>query len=297
MVDVCVVGHVTRDIIKINGEVKELPGGTAYYTPIALKNLGMKVAVVTKINYEDKYLLDELNKNNIPVFLKRSSKTTVFENIYIDGHSAGRDRIQRVRSIATPFTVEEIISIPISPKIFHIGPLTKDDISLEVLKFLAKKSMISLDMQGFLREAVKGCVKMEDWKEKRKTLGYVDIIKANEMEAKIITNKKDAKEAARQLSSLGPKEVIITLGSDGSLIYSGGKFYRIPAYPQEKIVDPTGCGDTYMAGYIYKRLRTSSFFLDFNEIGKFANVVASLKLGKYGPFKDSAEKIESILKS
>jgi len=47
------------------------------------------------------------------------------------------------------------------------------------------------------------------------------------------------------------------------------------------VVDPTGCGDTYMAGYICKRLTSE----DFNEIGKFASKIASLKLERFSPLR------------
>ena len=49
MFDVCVVGQVTKDIVKTADDEIEKPGGTAYYTAIALKKLGMSVAVITKL--------------------------------------------------------------------------------------------------------------------------------------------------------------------------------------------------------------------------------------------------------
>jgi len=291
MLDVCIIGHVTRDIIRIEGKEKILPGGTAYYSSIALKSLGLNVAVVTKVSYSDKYLLNDLKKINIPVFLKITPKTTIFENIY-DGYL--NHRLQKVTSIATPFRVEDIPDI--SPRIFHIGPLTKKDIPLEVLKLVAKRSIVSLDVQGFLRDVIKDSVKIKDWDEKYEALSNVDIIKANEMEARTLTGEKDMKKAAKKLSKLGPKEVIITLGSNGSLIYSKEKFYLIPPYPQGKVVDPTGCGDTYMAGYIYMRLKNYSSFVDFDRIGNFAAAVALLKLQRYGPFRGSSKEVRRFLK-
>ena len=294
VVDVCVIGHVTRDIIKINNRERVLPGGTAYYTSIALKNLGLNVAVVTKIGNSDRYLLNDLNKNNIVVFLKVDSVTTVFENSY-DGYFKRKScRMQKVQSIARPFFIEDIPDI--TPMIFHIGSLTKGDVPPEVLKFLAKKSIISLDVQGFVREVVQGCVKVKDWEIKEEALSFVDILKANEEEAKILTGEKDMKRAARTLSAFGPKEVIITSGSNGSLIYCQGEFYSIPSYPPERIVDPTGCGDTYIAGYLYKRLKSSTSSPDFTDIGKFSAATASLKLKRHGPFEGTGEDVEDFLK-
>ncbi len=53
MFDVCVVGHVTKDLVRTAEGEFEMPGGTAYYTAIALKNLGMRVAVITKLLEQD----------------------------------------------------------------------------------------------------------------------------------------------------------------------------------------------------------------------------------------------------
>ena len=51
--DVCVVGHITKDIVRTADSEIEMPGGTAYYTAIALKSLGMRVAVITKLREQD----------------------------------------------------------------------------------------------------------------------------------------------------------------------------------------------------------------------------------------------------
>lgn len=284
---VCVVGHITKDTIRVNSQERELPGGTAYYFSIALRNLGAKVAVVTKLGREDSYLLDDLKRNNIPVFRGKSPTTTVFENSYL-GHFIRRK--QRVSSIAQPFLIEDVPDL--SPSFFHIGSLTKGDIPLKLLRFLSKKCRISLDAQGFLRNVVRGSVKIGDWEEKREALSKVHILKVDKREASILTGEEDVEGAAERLSAFGPEEVIITLGSRGSLIYSMGKFYRIRAYPQEGTVDITGCGDTYMAGYIYQRLKSS----DFDEIGKFSSAVASLKLKGFGPFAGSEEDVQAFLK-
>jgi adenosine kinase len=47
------------------------------------------------------------------------------------------------------------------------------------------------------------------------------------------------------------KALIVTLGADGSRIYSGGEVIAVPAIPPTALVDPTGCGDAYRAGLLY----------------------------------------------
>jgi len=270
--DVCVIGHITKDIIRIGNIRKELTGGSAYYVSMALKSLGVKPFVITKLHKNDEYLLEDLKRNDIPFLLKESESTTIFENIY-----EGDFRIQRVMSIASPFTIEDLTDV--TPKIFYVGSLTRSDIPVDILVFLKKRAPVVLEVQGFLRKIYGNNVKIEDWEEKE-VLSYVDILHADELEAKILSGERDIKNAAKKLSQFGPKEVVITLGKKGSLIYAKGEFYSIPAVITN-VVDPTGCGDTYMAGYICKRLTSE----DFNEIGNFASKVASLKLERFGPLR------------
>lgn len=286
MYSVCVIGHVTRDVIRINGCVKHLPGGTAYYFPLALKSLGLDVCVVTKIGPNDRYLLNDLYGNNIPIFLTTNEKTTAFENSYVNGLEF---RVQRVKSASSPFTIEEIPDI--SPTLFHVGPLINGDIPLDVLSFLSKKSKISLDVQGYVRSVEHDRVKTDDWHEKKEGLAYVDILKADDIEAKVLSGEEDIKRAAKKLSAFGPKEVIITAGSKGSLIYSEGKSYMFPSFSHGNIVDPTGCGDTYMAGYINMRLRGHTI----DESGRFSAGISSLKLQNHGPFRGTKEEVQNLL--
>jgi len=285
MFDVCVVGHVTKDLVRIGTREKEILGGTAYYLPITMKSLGMNVSVITKIGQIDKALLENLEREKIPIFLKESRSTTTFINIYSEGLDS---RQQRVSDIALPFTTEDVEGI--ESKVFHLGPLTRGDIHLDVFRSLAKRSKISLDVQGFLRNIEErggnaGIVKLDDWEEKKEALPFVSILKADEAEARVLCEGEDLREAALRLSKYGPQEIIITCGNKGSLIYSKGRFYSIPSFPPRRLVDPTGCGDTYMAGYLFLRQRSNNL----REVGEFAARTASLKLENYGPLRKSDE--------
>ena len=80
-------------------------------------------------------------------------------------------------------------------------------------------------------------------------LRHLYLITPNETEAEMITGVKitdesSAGEAARLLSEMGVQHVIITLGSKGALIYSGGKAEMVPALKVEA-VDTTAAGDVF----------------------------------------------------
>lgn len=288
MFDVCVIGHITRDRVRIRDREKELPGGVAYYSSLALKSLGLNVCVITKCAEKDTVLLNDLAARNVVVFRGSSGETTTFENIYRGDLSS---REQTVGHLAEPFGPRDIPYNNISTHMFHVGPLTENDLSPEILRGLSERSRVSLDVQGFVRRVEKGRIKHADWKEKDEGLSHVQILKANEREAKILSGEEDIRQAAINLSRYGVDEIIVTLGSKGSLIYSRGKFYPIPSFVPKRTIDVTGCGDTYMAGYLFKRLRTG----EIEDAGRFAAAIASLKLERYGAFEGTAEDVHRFV--
>ncbi len=279
MFDVCVISHVTKDVIRTHDHVaRQMPGGAASYTSMALKSLGLDVAVVTKVAQEDQiHLLNALKNARIAVFCQESKQTTTFENIYL-GENVDV-RIQRVTAIAFPFSPHDLPHI--ASTIYHVGPLTDQDISLELLQHLARRDIrISLDVQGLVRRIKDGEVTEGDWQEKEPGLGGIDILKADENEARILSGEIDVEKAAMKIADFGPRETIITCGGRGSLILAEGRFYRIPPGPARRVVDWTGCGDTFMAGYIYQRLKSR----DIDTAGRFGALMASIKLAAFGAF-------------
>ncbi len=89
----------------------------------------------------------------------------------------------------------------------------------------------------------------------RRTLGAVHGLVLNEGEAALLTGTPHLVEAAEKIRKLGPKYVVIKKGSNGSLFLSDDDLFALPAYPTKRIVDPTGCGDSFagaMMGYLAK---------------------------------------------
>lgn len=78
----------------------------------------------------------------------------------------------------------------------------------------------------------------------------VDIIFANEEEALRLTRSSDLDAALDRLAA-GGQTVAVTLGADGSVVTRGGERTRVPAAPVAAVVDTTGAGDSYAAGFLY----------------------------------------------
>jgi sugar/nucleoside kinase (ribokinase family) len=80
-------------------------------------------------------------------------------------------------------------------------------------------------------------------------LPHVDHFLPNEEQAAAMTGESDPEKAAQALLNQGPSTVVVTLGAEGSLVATAGGVHRLPVLPVE-VVDTTGCGDAYCAGFI-----------------------------------------------
>ena len=228
-----------------------MPGGTSYYFSHAIRAFkDIDFNLITALGNEDMKVVDDLRGLGISVEVMPSKHSVYFENIYGENQD---NRTQRVLAKADPFTVDFLRNA--EANIFHLGSLLADDFSLEVVRYLSQKGRISIDSQGYLREVRDTHVYPVDWTDKRDFLQYVYFLKANEQETLSLTGTEDVKEAAKMLHSWGVKEILLTLGSNGSVIYDGKEFHLIPAYKPVEVVDATGCGDTYMTGYLYCRAK------------------------------------------
>ncbi len=288
MKDICCIGHITKDKIITPRQTVYMAGGTSFYFSYAFSHLPQNVSfqLVTKLGEGEMKSVEDMRQAGIDVQVYPSSHTVYFENKYGENQN---DRTQRVLERADPFTVDEMREV--NAGVYHLGSLLSDDFSTEVVKYLSTKGRISIDAQGYLREVRGEKVYPIDWAEKLEILAHTDIIKVNEHEMEVITGFTDPRAAAKCLAEWGVKEVCVTLGSEGSIILAEGKFYDIPAYEPKEIVDATGCGDTYSAGYLWCRAQG----MGFEESGKFAAAMCTLKLEHSGPFDGSIDDVRRVM--
>ncbi|MFA5985210.1 MAG: carbohydrate kinase family protein [Methylococcaceae bacterium] len=72
--------------------------------------------------------------------------------------------------------------------------------------------------------------------------------------------------------------LIITLGSQGSKVYTEGQCLEIPAAKPKALLDPTGCGDAYRAGLLYGLMNE----LDWESTGRIASLMGAIKIEHNG---------------
>lgn len=100
-------------------------------------------------------------------------------------------------------------------------------------------------------------------------------VTVNDYEAKLLQDKtgKTLAEIAQSVTAL-----IVTLGADGSMIYTEGREIAIPTPKPAAIVDPTGCGDAYRAGLMYGIQRG----WEWETTGRLASLMGSIKISSRG---------------
>lgn len=267
-----------------------MAGGTSFYMSRGIRQLPDSVTyqLVTKVGEGQMPEVENLRNMGIDTLCYPSRHTVYFENKYGENSN---NRTQRVLAKADPFTIDEMK--PLEAKVFHLGSLLSDDFSPAVVKYLSTKGLVSIDAQGYLREVMGEQVYATDWKGKEEILACTDILKVNEHEMEVITRSRNPRTVAMQLADYGIREVIVTLGSYGSLIYAEGKFFEIPAYKPREVVDATGCGDTYSTGYLYCRMQG----MGYEESGRFAAAMCTLKLEHSGPFDQTIADIHRVMRS
>jgi sugar/nucleoside kinase (ribokinase family) len=286
MYEICCIGHITLDrIVTLNSE-KHMAGGTSFYFSNALRKLDVNYLLVTSLAASEFSFVRDLRADGIEVKVYSSSQTVYFENIY----SANLDeRSQRVLQEADSFKIAQLDNI--EAKIFHLGPLLANDIPLALIKELSGRARVSLDVQGYLRSVEEQRVCAVDWHDKKEALQYVHTLKADEAELEVLTGVKGIPQGAAILLNWGVKEVVVTRASLGSVIFSAEGQFNIPAFKPAEETDATGCGDTYMAGYLYKRVKGASI----QDSGEFGAAMASLKIEASGPFNGTEDDIYALL--
>jgi len=81
-----------------------------------------------------------------------------------------------------------------------------------------------------------------------KVLRRVDGLVINDSEAKELVEETNLLTAARAITKLGPRFVVIKKGEHGAMVYADGRVFVVPAFLTERVVDPTGAGDSFAGG-------------------------------------------------
>jgi sugar/nucleoside kinase (ribokinase family) len=284
-IDILMIGHFAKDELIVDGHSETASGGAVYYGSMALRRLGLNVAIVTRLNPADYPRLEELRQAGIQVIVSPSDQTSGIANYYQSSNM--ERRICKLKGFAGTFSLEEIPFIPV--KVILISGIIAGEVNLALLKELSKRAPLGLDVQGFVRVPEGEDLVFKPWADMIEGLSYITYLKVDQAEAEHLTGEADIQAAARKLAAYGPKEIILTQSS-GPTVYAGGQFYQAPFTPRN-LSGRTGRGDTCFSTYVGKRLTASPA-----EATQWAAAVTTLKQEKPGPWQGSIAEVEELLR-
>ncbi|MCK4370702.1 MAG: carbohydrate kinase family protein [Candidatus Lokiarchaeota archaeon] len=264
-----------------------LSGGAAANTAFACALLGLKVAFIGKLGYDDEFgnkIINDFKDTSLDTTLIKYSKNfgTGFAYVAIDKN--GERRIYAYSGAANTLSPNEIASKEIvQTKLLFLSNLK----NLEPLKKaakIAKDNKIPVILNPGMLIIEQG---FEDIKE---LLRNTDILIISKREFLYLFQLDDdklinyvIKERAKKLFKIGIKVIIITMGKEGAIVINSEKSESIKPIKVAKVIDTTGAGDAFSAGFIYGFIRTLSFkFEDLKYNAKIGNFVAGKCIQKLG---------------
>jgi len=84
--------------------------------------------------------------------------------------------------------------------------------------------------------------------ELRELLRRIDGLVLNDSEAKLLTGEDNLVTAGKRVREMGPSFVVVKKGEHGAMFFGEHETYVLPAFPTERVVDPTGAGDSFAGG-------------------------------------------------
>ena len=220
-----VVGSLALDLVD-GGPAR--PGGVVFYAAQALQLLATPARIVAKCAPADRVELPGVDITWVP-----AAVTAVFGFSY-----DGDVRTMSVLEVGDPWRPEEAEGALAGVEWLHVGGLLRSDFPPETIAALARGRRLSLDGQALVRPGRTGPLRLDG-----------EVNPAILQGAQILTLSE---EEASVLGEVAVPEVVITLGSRGSILYTGGEEHRIEvdAVPN---VDPTGAGDAFAIAYLAAR--------------------------------------------
>lgn len=118
----------------------------------------------------------------------------------------------------------------------------------------------------------------------------IDVLMVNDAEARELSGDWNIHRAARWIMEKGPKMVVIKQGEYGAVLVTGDSTFYVPAYPLEKIFDPTGAGDAFAGGFMGHLARTD----DITTANLRVAMVYGSTMGSFAVEKFSVNKLNEI---
>lgn len=255
-IDYLIIGNVTQDIIPQGFSL----GGTASYSSLTARALGLRVGVLTSCPPE----LQLPQLEGIPIVRIPSEYATTFANLQSE-----HGRVQYLYHQAAELDVSMIPDTWRHPAMVHLGPIAQE-VNVRLARAFPE-SFVGVTPQGWMRTwDASGKVRYSDWLEARYVLEAASaaVISIED----VLGNETIVDEMVSSIRVLA-----VTEGVSGARLYWNGdmRYFRAPTEIQ---VDPTGAGDIFATAFFYRLWYTN----DPWEAARFATLIAAKSVTRKG---------------
>lgn len=285
-VDICFIGNYTRDsVVELRG-THQIDGGAFYYgASAAARTEDVRVGAITHLASTDLHVARLLASNGVAVRVLDTPQSTCLRLEYPTENPD--ERTIYVEARAKSFRPRDFAGLRTQTAV--VGASFRGEVSLKALERLARHAgRLALDVQGFVRVIRRGRLAVESWPESQTVLSLVEVLKADVVEAGILTGSTDPQRAARMLQELGPREILLT-HRDGLLVRADGQEHQAAFVPR-RVLGRSGRGDTCLAAYASRRLSAGPA-----EAAAWAAALTSLKMESPGPFALDRRAVEELM--
>lgn len=239
---------IQKVLQRADGKAQVVPGGAACNTILGVASLGGKTRFMGKRGPDEfgDLFENDLSRHQVDPFLIQAPTPTgrVLSLITPDSQRTMLTYLGAAAEM-TPAEIPDNVFEGAAVALIEGYLVYNRDLFLHALQQAhAAGAKIVLDLASF--------TVVEENKELLTAVvdEYVDILIANEDEARIFTGCRDETAALAELAQLA-QLAVLKLGARGSMVAAGGRVYPIEPMPADDVVDTTGAGDLWAAGFLY----------------------------------------------
>jgi len=294
--------HPINDDEVFVSDLKLFSGGAAANTAYACAKLGLNVAFIGKLGYNDEFGKKIINDfKEVPLNISLITYTNEYGtgSAYVVLTENGNRRIYAYSGAANTLSKKDIRTEDIVKTETLFLSSLKNFAPLKKAAKIARKNKIPVILNPGMLIIEQGFDIIKDF------LNNIDILIISKREFHNLFHLSEnnfihqkVNKLAQNIFKLGIKLLIITLGREGAMMINSEKSELIKPIDLVQVVDTTGAGDAFSAGFIYGFINNNSFkFEDIRHSIKIGNFVAGRCIQQLGARKGIPKVNDLILKS
>lgn len=275
---ILILGTVAFDTIETpHGKEDRVLGGSASYIGLSASQFDLQTSILSIVG-------DDFNSSFLNIFKSKNIDVTSIQRVIGEKTFFWSGRYSSNMNERETISTELNVLANFDPQV----PESFKNADILVLGNLAPSNQLSVINQLTNPAAFVVLDTMNFWMDNclddlLQVIRNVDIITINEEEARQLSGETSLSLAAKKIFNMGPSNIVIKKGEHGALLFSGNNRFFVPAFPIEKVFDPTGAGDTFLGGFAGYLAKTKNYsFKNMKKAVVYGCLMASFSVEKFG---------------